>query len=68
MLQRLSACRRGEATAGWVAGMAVADGGDSAFFLVDAVREAKAYVAGAMHPGIPLGGGHRPLNHFWKLY
>ena len=36
--------------------------------LVDAVREAKAYVAGAMHPGIPLGGGHRPLNHFWKLY
>ena len=36
--------------------------------LVDAVREAKDYVAGAMHPGIPLGGGHRPLNHFWKLY
>lgn len=36
--------------------------------LKDAVREAKAYVAGAMRPGIPLGGGHRPLNHFWKLY
>lgn len=36
--------------------------------LIDAVREAKTYVAGAMHPGIPLGGGHRPLNHFWKLY
>ncbi len=35
--------------------------------LVDAVREAKAYVAGAMHPGIPLGGGHRPLDHFWRF-
>jgi len=34
--------------------------------LVEAVREAKAYVAGAMHPGIPLGGGHRPLDHFWR--
>ena len=34
--------------------------------LVDAVREAKAYVAGAMSPGIPLGGGHRPLDHFWR--
>ncbi len=36
--------------------------------LKDAVREAKAYVAGAMSPGIPLGRGHRPLDHFWKLY
>jgi hydroxymethylpyrimidine/phosphomethylpyrimidine kinase len=36
--------------------------------LKDAVRDAKAYVAGAMRPGVPLGGGHRPLNHFWKLY
>ena len=35
--------------------------------LVDAVRDAKAYVAGAMHPGIPLGRGHRPLDHFWRL-
>ncbi len=35
--------------------------------LVDAVRDAKAYVAGAMYPGIPLGGGHRPLNHFWRV-
>jgi hydroxymethylpyrimidine/phosphomethylpyrimidine kinase len=34
--------------------------------LKDAVRDAKAYVAGAMHPGIPLGGGHRPLDHFWR--
>lgn len=36
--------------------------------LAQAVREAKDYVAGAMHPGIPLGRGHRPLNHLWKLY
>ncbi len=34
--------------------------------LHDAVRDAKAYVAGAMAPGIPLGGGHRPLDHFWR--
>ena len=33
----------------------------------DAVRDAKAYVAGAMRPGIPLGGGHRPLDHFWTF-
>ena len=32
----------------------------------DAVREAKEYVAGAMRVGIPLGRGHRPLDHFWK--
>jgi hydroxymethylpyrimidine/phosphomethylpyrimidine kinase len=31
-----------------------------------AVREAKNYVAGAMQAGIPLGAGHRPLNHFWR--
>jgi hydroxymethylpyrimidine/phosphomethylpyrimidine kinase len=31
----------------------------------EAARAAKAYVAGAMRPGIPLGRGHRPLNHFW---
>ncbi len=36
--------------------------------LNEAVRLAKEYVAGAMSPGIPLGGGHRPLDHFWKLY
>ena len=34
----------------------------------EAVRLAKEYVAGAMRPGIPLGKGHRPLDHFWKLY
>jgi hydroxymethylpyrimidine/phosphomethylpyrimidine kinase len=31
-----------------------------------AVRAAKDYVAGAMKAGIPLGGGHRPLDHFWR--
>jgi hydroxymethylpyrimidine/phosphomethylpyrimidine kinase len=35
--------------------------------IADAVRDAKAYVAGAMRPGIPLGRGHRPLDHFWKF-
>jgi hydroxymethylpyrimidine/phosphomethylpyrimidine kinase len=31
-----------------------------------AVREAKDYVARAMRSGVPLGGGHRPLDHFWR--
>ena len=31
-----------------------------------AVRAAKDYVAGAMRAGIPLGAGHRPLDHFWR--
>ena len=34
--------------------------------LDDAARGAKAYVVGAMTAGIPLGHGHRPLDHFWK--
>lgn len=34
--------------------------------LTDAVPAAKAYVEGAMRHGIPLGKGHRPLNHFWR--
>jgi hydroxymethylpyrimidine/phosphomethylpyrimidine kinase len=32
--------------------------------LTAAVPAAKAYVEGAMRRGIPLGKGHRPLNHF----
>ena len=32
----------------------------------EAVPAAKAYVAGAMRKGIPLGRGHRPLDHFWE--
>jgi hydroxymethylpyrimidine kinase/phosphomethylpyrimidine kinase len=34
--------------------------------LEQAVREAKEYVAGAMRAGIALGGGHQPLDHFWR--
>lgn len=34
--------------------------------LTAAVPAAKAYVEGAMRHGIPLGKGHRPLNHFWR--
>jgi hydroxymethylpyrimidine/phosphomethylpyrimidine kinase len=30
-----------------------------------AARAAKAFVVGAMRAGIPLGQGHRPLDHFW---
>jgi hydroxymethylpyrimidine/phosphomethylpyrimidine kinase len=32
-----------------------------------AARAAKAYVEGAMRAGIPLGQGHRPLDHFWRI-
>ncbi len=31
-----------------------------------ATRAAQAYVAGAMRAGVPLGQGHRPLDHFWQ--
>ena len=34
--------------------------------LKEAVNAAKSYVEGAMRQGIPLGKGHRPLNHFWR--
>jgi hydroxymethylpyrimidine/phosphomethylpyrimidine kinase len=30
-----------------------------------AARAAQVYGAGAMRAGIPLGRGHRPLDHFW---
>ena len=35
--------------------------------LVTAVGDAKAYVAGAMRHGLPLGRGHQPLDHFWRF-
>jgi hydroxymethylpyrimidine kinase/phosphomethylpyrimidine kinase len=35
--------------------------------LRDAVPAAKSYVEGAMRKGIPLGKGHRPLDHFWNV-
>jgi hydroxymethylpyrimidine/phosphomethylpyrimidine kinase len=31
-----------------------------------AVRAAQAYVREAMRAGVPLGRGHRPLDHFWR--
>ena len=34
--------------------------------LVDAVRQAKTYLAGTMRNGVPLGRGHAPLDHFWN--
>jgi hydroxymethylpyrimidine/phosphomethylpyrimidine kinase len=33
-----------------------------------AVREAKAYIAGAIQHGLPLGKGHGPLHHFFEFY
>ena len=33
--------------------------------LQDAVKNAKDYVTGSMQHGIDVGGGHRPLGHFW---
>ena len=34
---------------------------------LEAVREARAYVQGAIEHAEPLGGGHGPVNHFWRL-
>jgi hydroxymethylpyrimidine/phosphomethylpyrimidine kinase len=35
--------------------------------LVESVRQAKAYVAGAIRHGHAIGKGHGPLNHFWQI-
>jgi hydroxymethylpyrimidine/phosphomethylpyrimidine kinase len=34
---------------------------------IEAVREARAYVQGAIEHAEPLGGGHGPVNHLWRL-
>jgi hydroxymethylpyrimidine/phosphomethylpyrimidine kinase len=34
---------------------------------VEAVREARVYVQGAIEHAEPLGGGHGPVNHLWRL-
>jgi hydroxymethylpyrimidine/phosphomethylpyrimidine kinase len=34
----------------------------------DALREARAYLEGAIRDAPGLGAGHGPLNHFWRLY
>jgi hydroxymethylpyrimidine/phosphomethylpyrimidine kinase len=36
--------------------------------LEDAIRQARAYVNGAIRYGLPLGKGHGPLHHFHELY
>ncbi|HTI37281.1 MAG TPA: bifunctional hydroxymethylpyrimidine kinase/phosphomethylpyrimidine kinase [Vicinamibacterales bacterium] len=35
--------------------------------VADAVRDARAYVAGAIEHAPGYGAGHGPLNHFWRL-
>ncbi len=34
---------------------------------MEAIREAKNYVTGAIRKSFNLGKGHGPLNHFWKF-
>jgi hydroxymethylpyrimidine/phosphomethylpyrimidine kinase len=34
---------------------------------LEAVREARVYVQGAIEHAEPLGGGHGPVNHLWRL-
>jgi hydroxymethylpyrimidine/phosphomethylpyrimidine kinase len=34
---------------------------------LEAVREARAYLQGAIEHAEPLGGGHGPVNHLWRL-
>ena len=34
---------------------------------LEAVREARTYVQGAIEHAEPLGGGHGPVNHLWRL-
>ena len=35
--------------------------------LVDSVARAQDYVVGAIRHGLPIGHGHGPLNHFWRV-
>jgi hydroxymethylpyrimidine/phosphomethylpyrimidine kinase len=34
----------------------------------EALSRAREYVEGAILHAPGLGGGHGPLNHFWRLY
>jgi hydroxymethylpyrimidine/phosphomethylpyrimidine kinase len=36
--------------------------------VVEAVHSARAYLEGAIRHAPGLGGGHGPLNHFWRVY
>lgn len=37
------------------------------FSVLDACRRAKAYLTGALRNTQPLGHGHGPVNHFWRV-
>jgi hydroxymethylpyrimidine/phosphomethylpyrimidine kinase len=36
--------------------------------LLEAIPLVQEYVAGAIRHGVPVGRGHGPMNHFWRLY
>jgi hydroxymethylpyrimidine/phosphomethylpyrimidine kinase len=33
---------------------------------IEAAREARAFLQGAIEHAEPLGAGHGPVNHFWR--
>jgi hydroxymethylpyrimidine/phosphomethylpyrimidine kinase len=47
---------------------AVAAGLARRMSLLDAVAQAKEYVTEAIRHAFPIGQGHGPLNHFYKLW
>jgi len=47
---------------------AIAAGLAKGLTVEEAVRQAKDFVAGAIRHGLPLGKGHGPLHHFYRLY
>jgi hydroxymethylpyrimidine/phosphomethylpyrimidine kinase len=47
---------------------AIAAGLARGMALPDAVAQAKEYVTEAMRNAFPIGGGHGPLNHFYRLW
>ena len=47
---------------------AIAAGLAQGMAMEDAVGRAKEYVTEAIRRAFPLGGGHGPLNHFYKLW
>ena len=49
---------------GWVALTAV----EATESIRDAVAQAKEYVTEAIRRSFPIGQGHGPLNHFYKLW
>ena len=47
---------------------AIAAGLARGMALEEAVAQAKEYVTAAIRSAFPVGGGHGPLNHFYKLW